>query len=248
MVGLWMLCVLGWGLSGCYHGWPMDALRARMGFVWTLFRSAHACYHGWPMDALRERMGFEWTLSWFVHGCSPKRRKSAKGQRQQQKNGEYPVKMQSKRPFQHKTRQQTAKLRASVPKRAKSQRKQNQHNSEDEQTQRRRNAQQLEENARCRPKLGNSNNENRTKKGVRAAGQSSIELIRALHKKRQAWVVQGRVWKLLAALGIPIRIPPRHRGEGSSALGLGLIGLSGLGFLGLGFESGCPRKVHKFIP
>ena len=32
MVGPWMLCVLGWGLSGRYHGWPMDALRARMGF------------------------------------------------------------------------------------------------------------------------------------------------------------------------------------------------------------------------
>ena len=72
MVGPWMLCVLGWGLSGRYHGRPMDALRARMGFEWTLLRSAHACYHGWPMYALRERMGFEWTLSWFVHGCSPK--------------------------------------------------------------------------------------------------------------------------------------------------------------------------------
>ena len=66
-------------------------------------------------------------------------------------------------------KQQNFELRSL--KRAKSQRKQNQHNSEDEQTQRRRNAQQLEENARCRPKLGNSNNENRTKKGVRAAGQ-----------------------------------------------------------------------------
>ena len=39
-----MVGVLGWGLSGRYHGWPRDALR--------------------------ERMGFEWTLSWLAHGCS----------------------------------------------------------------------------------------------------------------------------------------------------------------------------------
>ena len=72
--------------------------------------------------------------------------------------------MQSKRP-------NTAKPRVSVPKRAKSQRKQNQRKRRTKQTQRRRDAQKLGENARCRPKLGNSNNENRTKKGVRAAGQ-----------------------------------------------------------------------------
>ena len=31
MVSPWMLCVNGRGLSGRYHGWPMDALRERMG-------------------------------------------------------------------------------------------------------------------------------------------------------------------------------------------------------------------------
>ena len=81
MAGPWMLCVLGWGLSGHYPGWPMDALRARMEFEWTLSWLAHGCsscsdgvlsgrYHGWPMDALHERMGLEWTLSWLAHGCS----------------------------------------------------------------------------------------------------------------------------------------------------------------------------------
>ena len=44
MVGPWMLYVIGWGLSGRFHGWPMDAL----------------C----------ESDGSEWTLSWSVHGCS----------------------------------------------------------------------------------------------------------------------------------------------------------------------------------
>ena len=44
IVGTWMLCVNGRGLSGRYHGWPMDALR--------------------------ERTGSEWTLSWLAHGCS----------------------------------------------------------------------------------------------------------------------------------------------------------------------------------
>ena len=44
MVGQWMLCVNVWGLSGRFHGWPVDALR--------------------------ERMGSEWTLSWLAHGCS----------------------------------------------------------------------------------------------------------------------------------------------------------------------------------
>ena len=50
MVGPWMLCVLGWGLSGRYDGWPMDALRARMGFEWTLSWLAHGCSAG--MDAV----------------------------------------------------------------------------------------------------------------------------------------------------------------------------------------------------
>ena len=44
MVGSWMLDVIGCGLIGRYHGWPMDALR--------------------------DRMGSEWTLSWLAHGCS----------------------------------------------------------------------------------------------------------------------------------------------------------------------------------
>ena len=44
MVGPWMLYVIGWGLSGRFHGWPMDALR--------------------------DRMGSEWTFSWLAHGCS----------------------------------------------------------------------------------------------------------------------------------------------------------------------------------
>ena len=44
MVGPWMLCVNGRGLSGRYH-----------------------C---WPMDAPHERMGSEWTFSWLAHGCS----------------------------------------------------------------------------------------------------------------------------------------------------------------------------------
>ena len=82
MVGPWMLCVNGWGLSGRYHGWPMDALRARMGLSGR--------YHGSHMDALREWMEADldaimvgtwmlcgngrsliWTLSaWLAHGCS----------------------------------------------------------------------------------------------------------------------------------------------------------------------------------
>ena len=32
MVGPWMLCVIGWGLSGRYHGWPMDALLCQTQF------------------------------------------------------------------------------------------------------------------------------------------------------------------------------------------------------------------------
>ena len=35
----------GPGLSGRYHGWPVDALRERTG---------SGRYHGWPVDALRE--------------------------------------------------------------------------------------------------------------------------------------------------------------------------------------------------
>ena len=46
MVGRWMLCVLGWGLSGRYHGWPRDALHAHMGFEWTLSWLAHGCSAG----------------------------------------------------------------------------------------------------------------------------------------------------------------------------------------------------------
>ena len=121
MVGTWILreqmgsvwtlswlehrfCVNGWGRSGGYHGWDMDAARTdgvgldvimagtwipreRMGSVWTLSWLGHRfCvngwgrsgrYHGWDMDAartdgvgldvimagtwiLRERMGSVW--------------------------------------------------------------------------------------------------------------------------------------------------------------------------------------------
>ena len=99
MVGTWMLCGNGWSSSGRYHGWHMDALWERTGFVWTLSWLAHGCsvgpdgvcldvimvgpwmlcvnagslsgrYHGWHMDALWERTEFVWTLSWLAHGCS----------------------------------------------------------------------------------------------------------------------------------------------------------------------------------
>ena len=69
-----MLCVLGWGLSGRYHGWHMDALREWMQS---------------DLDALRERMESDldvimvgtwmlsgngrrltWTLLWLAHGFS----------------------------------------------------------------------------------------------------------------------------------------------------------------------------------
>ena len=63
MVGPWMLCVLGWGLSGRYHGWPMDALHARMEshldviMVGTCMLCGNGC-------------SLIWTLSWLAHGCS----------------------------------------------------------------------------------------------------------------------------------------------------------------------------------
>ena len=37
MVGPWMRHVIGSGLSGRYHGWPMDALRDRTGPEWMLY-------------------------------------------------------------------------------------------------------------------------------------------------------------------------------------------------------------------
>ena len=62
MVGPWMLCVNGWSLSGRYHGGPMDALRERKEFVWTLSWLAHGCSVGTDE--------FVWTLSWLAHECS----------------------------------------------------------------------------------------------------------------------------------------------------------------------------------
>ena len=46
MVGPWMLCGNGGSLSGHYHGGPMDALRERTEFVWTLSWLAHGCSVG----------------------------------------------------------------------------------------------------------------------------------------------------------------------------------------------------------
>ena len=63
MVGTRMLCVLGWGLSGHYHGWPMDALWEWMEsdldviMVGTCMLCGNGC-------------SLIWTLSWLAHGCS----------------------------------------------------------------------------------------------------------------------------------------------------------------------------------
>ena len=46
MVGTWMLSGNGRSLSGRYHGGPMDALRERREFVWTLSWLAHGCSVG----------------------------------------------------------------------------------------------------------------------------------------------------------------------------------------------------------
>ena len=57
MVGGFMLCGNGWGLSGRYHGWHVDALRSWMESAWTLSWSGHGFLNVW------DRMEFEWTLS-----------------------------------------------------------------------------------------------------------------------------------------------------------------------------------------
>ena len=66
MVGPWMLHVIGWGLSGRYHNWPLVGPWMLYVIGWGL--SGH--YHDWPMDALHDRLVSEWTLSWLAHGCS----------------------------------------------------------------------------------------------------------------------------------------------------------------------------------
>ena len=65
MVGGFMLCGNGWGLSGRYHGWHVDALRSWMESAWTLSWLGHGFLNVW------DRMEFEWTLSLLgPDGCS----------------------------------------------------------------------------------------------------------------------------------------------------------------------------------
>ena len=112
-----------------------------------------------------------WTLSWLAHVCSAcsdvvcssmdalrNDESLRKGQRQQQKTANIPSKCSRNGPSSIQRAKKTAKPRVSQQR-------------ERTNTTEKKCSKTHKENARCRPKLGNSNNENRPKQGVRAAGQ-----------------------------------------------------------------------------
>ena len=125
----WTLSWLPRGCSAKTDGLFVDIIMVATWMLCENGRSLCGRYHGCHMDALQKRKESFWTLSWLPHGCFLAKNGVIKTRvcesiETLRKSGESPVKMQSRRLFQHITRSKTAKTRVLDPGRAKKMRKQ----------------------------------------------------------------------------------------------------------------------------
>ena len=128
----------------CGNGWRL-MWTLSWNLIWTLSWLAHVC------SACSDVVVRPWMLSETTKVCG-KDRDSNKKRRISRQNA-------VERSFQHTTREEKNSKTSSFA------------TARTNNTTEKKCSKTHKENARCRPKLGNSNNENRPKQGVRAAGQ-----------------------------------------------------------------------------